>query len=244
MPRYAIARWDKRRPLTGDTLSSKRQYFLRAMASRQLSVLCGALSCEAVFVACSILFSHMVMGRFLKPGAGLSSPAKESGFAFMFLMERFIMSSHPRTEQTLCFKESPKKKSVLFWGLLKHVFPRHTLGKTTRGSSSRNTAAHYSCISRVATAYTVRVWWITEPTAGSRRSISGQLRGNHFLQKASQTEHLENARGPAQRLLSWRARSAALSSLCNPRPASSHCKEQFQGDPFQCITVSSISELF
>lgn len=87
---HAIAWWwDEQHFHTGATLSSE---WLLAAPSRQLSVLCAALSCEAIFVTHSIWFSHMAMGCLVKPGAGLSSPAKEFHSAFMSLMGLFIMS--------------------------------------------------------------------------------------------------------------------------------------------------------
>lgn len=83
--------WDKQHCNTGVALSSKWQYVSVAGPDRLLSALCAALSCEVILVTHSIWFGHMAMGCLVKPGAVLSSPAKEFHSAFMLLMGLFIM---------------------------------------------------------------------------------------------------------------------------------------------------------
>lgn len=88
---HAVVWWDKQHFRTVTALSSEWFCFSVAGSSRQLSVLCGRLSCEAIFVTHSIWFSHMVMGCLVKPRAGPCSPVKEFLFAFMLLMGLFII---------------------------------------------------------------------------------------------------------------------------------------------------------
>lgn len=68
--------------------------------------------------------------------------------------------------------------------------------------------------------------------SGPTRALAEQLCGNRCLQKLCPMRHLENVQGPAWQLLSRTARSAALSSLCNPGLVSGHRKEQLQDDLF------------
>lgn len=89
---HSWSSWDKQHHNTGLALCSKWHYFSVAGPNRQLSALCAALSCEVTLVTQSIWFGHMAMGCLVKPGAGLSSPAKEFHSALMLLMGLFIVA--------------------------------------------------------------------------------------------------------------------------------------------------------
>lgn len=77
---HDMAWWDKQHFYTRSHIVFQVAVFSAAGPSRQLSLLCVALDSEAVFVTHSIWFSHMAKGCLVKPGAGLSSPAKEFHF--------------------------------------------------------------------------------------------------------------------------------------------------------------------
>lgn len=96
------------------------------------------------------------MGRLGKPGAGLSSPEKESAFAFMSLMGLFIMPPPSPSGQSGRFYFEESKLTVHFQALLKKLLSRDVRERAARRRAI-NTATHYSCVSRVATAYPVRV---------------------------------------------------------------------------------------
>lgn len=71
---------DKQLFHTGDTLSSKWQYFLLPAWADNWASFVPPLDGEAMFVTDSIWFSHMVTGCLVKPGAVLGSPRRGISF--------------------------------------------------------------------------------------------------------------------------------------------------------------------
>lgn len=122
---HAIAWWDKQHFYTGATLSSEWYFLLPARVDNWASFVL-LLSCEAIFVTHSIWFSHMAMGCLVKPGAGLSSAAKEFHFAFMLLMGLFIMSLQDSVD-TLLWRVKTHWVHVHLQELLKLLLSAHEM---------------------------------------------------------------------------------------------------------------------
>lgn len=163
------AGWDKQRLHTGDTLSSKWQYFLLPARADNWASFVPALDCEAVFVTSSIWFGHMALGCLVKPGAVLGSPR----WGILFHVTNVAIHYVP-------------------WGLGGHLAlkskdslspsPFTTAAKTPFVGpwNEAECPAYYCTITRPLITHafsklprrTLYVWWIPKCSVGSHQSIS------------------------------------------------------------------------